>query len=282
MIGVVLVAAVAVALFVYFGLGSAKRNILGEIKKGNLVKPEGSSAYDLYLKHAKSDLSPGDKTEITNEALPALDKRGDEIITHLKQDANESEAEWAEAIRVYGWLNDLKPKSVYESRRLFSQARLAFLKKDYGKSIPDYQRSIELDPSWALPLNGLARTYVNLKDKTSARQYYTRATAVEPNWIYPWLNLGQLCLDKDMNDLYTAQDSLQHAIAIDPQKASAHYFLAQAYEKTNRDCDAAREYKLAVDNASSASSAGSNFNVDNARSKAERLRIKGNCNLIGD
>jgi Tfp pilus assembly protein PilF len=85
-----------------------------------------------------------------------------------------------------------------------------------------------------------------------------------------------------MNDPYTAQDAAQHAITIDPQKATAHYFLAQALEKMNRDCDAAREYKLAVDNAYNASSAGSNFNVDNARSKAERLRIKGNCFSIGD
>ncbi len=279
-IGVVLVAVVAVAAFVYLGLGSPKRNILGEIKKGNLVKPEGSSAYDLYLKHAKADLSSSDKTEITNEAVPELEKRGEEIITHLKQDANESEAEWAEAIRVYGWLNDLKPKPVYESRKLFSQARLALLKKDYSKSIPDFQRSIDLDPSWVLPVNALGRAYYLTKDKASARQYYTRASAVEPSWIVPWLNLSGLCLE--MNDPYSAQDAAQHAITIDPQKASAHLFLAQAYEKMNRDCDAAGEYKLTVDNAYNASSAGSNFNIDNARSKAERLRIKGNCNLIGD
>jgi serine/threonine protein kinase len=279
-IGVVAVAAVAVAAFVYFGLGSPKRNILSEIKKGNLVKPEGSSAYDLYLKHAKADLSPTDKTEITSEAVPELEKRGEEIITHLKQDASESEAEWAEGIRIYGWLNDLNPKSAYESRRFFSQARLAFLKKDYNKSIPDYLRSIDLDPAWVLPVNALGRAYYLTRDKTSARQYYTRATGVEPGWIIPWLNLSGLCLEE--RDPYTAQDAAQHAIAIDPQKASAHYFLAQAYEKMNRDCDAAAEYKLAVDNAFNASSAGSNFNIDNARSKAERLRIKGNCDYMGE
>src|SRR4029453_26788 len=55
LIGVVLVAAVALAAFVYFGLRSPKRNILAEITKGNLVKPEGSSAYDLYFKYAKAD-----------------------------------------------------------------------------------------------------------------------------------------------------------------------------------------------------------------------------------
>ncbi|MEK6300516.1 MAG: protein kinase [Acidobacteriota bacterium] len=279
-IGLVIAAAVAVAAFVYFGSGSPKRKILGEIKNGNLVKPEGSSAYDLYLKHANAELSPSDKTEITNEVVPELEKRGEEIITHLKQDANESEAEWAEAIRVYGWLNDLKPKPAYESRKLFSQARLALLKKDYNKSIPDFLRSIDLDPSWVLPVNALGRAYYLTKDKTTARQYYNRACAVEPGWIVPWLNLSGLCLE--VNDPYSAQDAAQHAITIDPQKASAHYFLAQAHEKMNRDCDAASEYKLAVDNAYNASSAGSNFNIDNARGKAERLRIKGNCYSNGN
>lgn len=276
-IGLVLVAAAAIAVFVYFGSGSPKRNILGEIKKGNLVKPEGSSAYDLYLKHAKADLNSTDKAEITNAAVPALDQRGEEIITNLKQEANESEAEWAEATRVYGWLNELAPKPAYESRKLFSQARLALLKKDYSKSIPDLQRSIDLQPSWVLPVNGLGRAYYLSKDKAKARQCYVRACAIEPSWIVPWLNLSGVCLE--MNDPSAALDAAQHAVTIDPQKATAHLYLAQAQEKLNRGCDAAREYKLAVDYANNASSAGSSFNVENARSKADRLR--NNCDSTG-
>ncbi len=46
----------------------------------------------------------------------------------------------------------------------------------------------------------------------------------------------------DLNDPYSAEPALRQAIAIDSQKASAHYLLAQALEKQGRLCDAFQEY----------------------------------------
>jgi eukaryotic-like serine/threonine-protein kinase len=271
-IGVIVAAALAVAMGVYLGAGSPKRNILSEIKKGNLVKPEGSSAYDIYLTHA-AKLSANDKAEIANEAIPNLEKRGDEIMAAQKQPAYESEAEMVEGARVYGWLNELRPKAAYESRKLFSEGRLAFSKKDYDRAMTAYRRSVELDPSLPLALNGLGRVYVNMNDYYNARQYYTRATQSDPRWISPWMNLGALTLSR--KDYSVAEDSMRHALEIDPQKASAHDLLAQIYEKTDRWCDAVREYKLALDNASNA--ANSSFNAEATKHRLERLAAKYSC-----
>jgi serine/threonine protein kinase len=276
--GIVLIGLIVAGVFIFRSISSPKRQILSEIKNGNLVKPDGGSAYDLYLKYAKNDLSDTDKREIAAEVTPPLKKRGEEIISQLKQEANESEGEWAEAIRVFAWLNDLEPGPIYDSRKFFSQARLEFLKKDYNKSLADYQRSMELDPAWALPLNGLGRVYINMKDKATARQYYTRATAADPNWVYPWINLGQLSIE--MGDLIGAEDSLQHALSIDPQKASAHYLMGLTYEKMNRGCEAARELKIAVANVSN--SPTTSFSIDIARSKMERLIAKYYCFAMGN
>lgn len=277
LITVVIITSLGVALVIYLNYPTAKRTILKEINKGNFVKPEGESAYDLFLK-ARADLNARDLEEISGVAAPALENKGNQILARLKQDANESEAEWAEATRVYSWLNDIRPKPAYESRKYFSQARLAFLKKDFSRSISDYQRSIQIDSSWALPFNGLGRVYVNLKDKVTARQYYSRATEIEPNWIFPWLNLGALCLE--LNDHQSAQVALQRALSIDDRKPSAHFLLGQSYEKTGRMCNAINEYGLALSNINNSASPG--FNVDSLRSKQERLVAKHNCFNVED
>jgi serine/threonine protein kinase len=272
-IGIAAAAIIAVTAVVFLNLSSTKKSVLAEIKKGNLVKPQGSSAYDLYFNN-KSSIKDGDRIEISNEAIPALEKRGEEIVAQLKQDANETESEWDEANRIYTWLNDLKPKPMYEARRYFAQASLAFLKEDYTKALSNYQRSVDLDSSWALSLNRLGRTYLRLKDKDRARQCYERATAAEPNWINPWINLGYLCWD--MNDYSASENAMQQVLQIDPAKASAHYLLAQAYERRMQFCDAIQHYQLAIENAYNTPSVG--FKVDVAKSRLEKIRWR----CIGD
>jgi serine/threonine protein kinase len=272
-IGIAAAAVLAVAVAVMLNLSSTKKSVLAEIKKGNLVKPQGSSAYDLYFNN-KNSLKDSDKTEILNEAIPVLEKRGDEIVTQLKQDANETESEWDEANRLYTWLNDLKSKPMYDARRYFAQASLAFLKEDYTKALSNYQRSVELDSSWALSLNRLGRTYLRLKDKERARQYYERATTAEPGWINPWINLGYLCWE--MTDYAASENAMQQALQIDPAKASAHYLLAQLYERRMLFCDAVQQYQLAIENAYNTPSVG--FKVDVAKNRLEKIRWR----CVGD
>jgi tetratricopeptide (TPR) repeat protein len=260
------------SLLIYLNYPTAKRTILREINKGNLVKPEGQSAYDLYMA-SRANLNADDARELKEQAVPALENKGNEIIYRLKQDAAESEADWSEALRVYSWLNEIQPKAAYESRKYFSQARLEFLKKIYDKSIVSYRRSIDIDSSWAPPLNGLARAYINLKDKENAKQYYRRATEVEPNWIYPWLNLGALYIDT--NDYKAAEQTLRKALSIDNRKATAHYLLGQTCEKLGRICEAINEYNLALANVSRSSSSA--FNAETLRTKVSRLVATNRC-----
>ena len=229
--------------FIFFSF-SAKRDILAEVKKGNLVMPEGSSAYDLYLKYKGQDLSASDKEEILKEVQAKLEQRGDQIFGNLKQDQTESEPEWNEANRIYSWLNELRPKPVYEARVYFAQASNAFAQKDYNNAISSYQRANRLQPNWALVLNRIGRCYLSLKDRSSAKEFYRQATVAEPNWIMPWLNLGQVSLV--MRDPYLAEPAFRQAIGIDNTRAPAHYGLAQALENQGRCCEALDEYQTTL------------------------------------
>lgn len=230
----------SIAVYFLFFSFSAKRAILDEVKKGNLVKPEGSSGYDLYMKHKGKGLSDDDQEEIARKAQSQLEQRGEQIFTNLKQDQTESEAEWAEANRIYSWLNELKKSPAFEARIYFSQASSAFARKDYSGAISDYQRASRLQANWALVLNRLGRCYLNLKDRGSAREFYRQATVAEPGWIMPWLNLGQVALS--MKDPYSAEQTFRQAIGIDANAAPAHLGLAQALEGQGRGCEALTEY----------------------------------------
>lgn len=278
LVAIALIVGLSAAGYFLFTKASPLQIVLGEIKKNQLVKPEGSSAYDVYLKQRAEGLSAEDKLEISKKVSPALEKRGNEIITRLKQDQIEAEADWSEAARAYDWLNDLEPRPAYESRRFFARGRLAFLQKDYSKAIADFQRSIQLDSSWALPYNALGRAYINAneKDKSRAKEQYRRATEVEPDWIYPWINLGALYFG--MNDLYNAESALRRALLIDAQKASAHKLLADVLEKQNRACDALAEYKLALETASS-STAAPGFDLDKVNVKIQKLTYQSYCTV---
>jgi len=268
--GLAVMAVVLVLYFVFFSF-SPKKAIMAEVKKGNVVKPQGSSAYDLFLKHKSSDLKKEDLDEIAKETVPQLEKRGDTILSNLKTEQIESEDEWVEATRVYSWLNELRPSSIFESKVYFSQASLAFAKKDYSGSLPNYQRAAKLQPNWSLVLNRLGRVYINLKDKSGAREYYRQATVAEPGWISPWINLGAICLD--LNDPYSAESALRQAIGIDNQKASAHNLLGQALDRQSRYCEALQEYSTALELANTTPT--STVNVDAVRKRIAALNSMG-------
>jgi serine/threonine protein kinase len=239
----ILLAGSIAGYFIFFSF-SAKRDILAEIKKGNLVMPEGSSAYDLYLKYKSQHLSASDKEEIAREVQTKLEQRGDQIFANLKQDQTESEPEWNEANRVYAWLNELKPNPAYEAKVYFVQASSAFAKNDYNNAISSYQRANRLQPNWALVLNRIGRCYIGLKDKGRAREFYRQATVAEPGWIMPWLNLGQVSML--LRDPYGAEPAFRQAIGLDNTKAPAHYGLAQALENQGRGCEALDEYQTTL------------------------------------
>ncbi|HZI20369.1 MAG TPA: protein kinase [Pyrinomonadaceae bacterium] len=274
---------VALALLLLAGAGAGgyfvfarptpRELVLDEVKKNLLVKPEGTSAYDVYIRH-RGELTAEDRREIGRKVSAPLEKRGEEIIARVKQDLIESEADWSEAARAFEWLNELEPRAAHESRKHFALGRLALMQKDLSKAQADFMRSTQLDSSWALPINSLGRVFYQSRDKTRAKEQYRRATALEPDWIFPWINLGSLYYE--LKDFYNAEEALRRALALDPKKASAHNLLGDTLDKQGRPCDAIAEYRLALETAS-ASTAAPNFDLDGVNRKIQKLSSENFC-----
>ena len=270
---VCLVAGVGAGGYFLMAKASPRELVLEELKKNLFVKPDGGSAYDVYINH-RGELNSEDKREIIRKVQPSLEKRGDEIISRVKQDLIESEADWSEAARAYEWLNELEPRPAYESRQHFALGRLGLMQKDYSRAQAGFQRSIQLDSSWALPVNSLGRVFYQNRDKVRAKEQYRRATEIEPNWIYPWINLGALYFE--LKDFYNAEEALRRAASIDPQKASVHNLLGDTLDKQGRPCEAIPEYRLALETASKSTTAPG-FDLDGVNRKIQKLSSENYC-----
>lgn len=269
---VVLVIVIAVAVS---SASSAKNQILTKIKQGQMVSPNGDSAYDLYLKSAFSD---GEKAEISNIATPALENYGSGIITRIAKDSYEpTSAELNDLIRTYTWLDSLNPKSFYKSRKQYFQGWQYYQSKDYKNAGSEFTQAMNLDTSWALPVNKLAHVALRYKDYSAAMNWYQKASERDPNWIIPYLNLGMLAIGDESKDrnYALAEEAARKALRLDSNKASAYYILGRALEGQGRSCEALDAYQNAVQRASNTPSPG--FNVSNVSRMAEQLERRGNC-----
>jgi tetratricopeptide (TPR) repeat protein len=274
----------AVAIIVMFGLSvgalafhfagsKTKQLILAEINRGNLAKATGASAYDLFQKSKDGDLSAAEKAEIAATAAAALEKRGEQILDRLKTNSRESEDDWEEAVRVYGWLNEMRPDAKFEARIRFAEARLNFMRREYDLAAVNFQRSVDAEPTWALALNGLGRTKARLGDVGGAIACYRRATESDPAWIYPWLNLAVASIGA--KDYTTAEVALRHGLEIYPARSTTRFALGRTLERTGRACEAMAEYRIALEH----SKEGERpiFNPEALQKKIERLAASAHC-----
>jgi tetratricopeptide (TPR) repeat protein len=274
----------AVAVIVMFGLSAAalafhlvgsktKQAILAEIRRGNLAKATGGSAYDLFLSSKDRDLSAGEKAEIAATAAAALEQRGEQILDRLKTNSRESEDDWEEAVRVYTWLNELQPGAQHEARIRFAEGRLNFMRREYESAATNFQAAVDAEPAWALALNGLGRTKARLGDVSGAIACYRRATESEPAWIYPWLNLAVASIGA--RDYATAEVALRHGLEIYPARSTTRFALGRTLERTGRACEAMAEYRIALEH--SGEGERPVFNPEALQRKIERLAASAHC-----
>jgi tetratricopeptide (TPR) repeat protein len=263
----------AVALAFHYAGSDAKRAILAEVQRGNLARATGGSAYDLFQSSKNSGLSASEKAEIAATAAAALEKRGETILARLKENSRESEDDWEESVRIYGWLNELRPSAPYQARLSFAEGRLSFMRRDYKAAAAHFQSAVDAEPSWALALNGLGRTRARLGDRSAAIECYRRASEAEPGWLYPWLNLAVASIGA--KDYSTAETALRRGLAIYPQRATTRFALGRTLERTGRACEAMSEYRIALERAGEGERPV--FNPEALQRKIEQLAASAQC-----
>jgi tetratricopeptide (TPR) repeat protein len=264
--GVALVVAGLAAWFLFF---SAEARLVRLLDKGSVVLPEGQSAYDLYQQLKAGGIDSGTKQKVRGKALPLIVAAGDALLQKRVEAASFSDSELKSLGKLYEWGADLAPEDARMlARHAYAQGLQALIDKRPNDALRHFQRSTELDSSWAPAWNDLGRSYVRLNDHVHAEEGYRKALQADPGWVFPQLNLAGVYLHRQAWP--EAEQAYLRATQMDTALATPWYFLGQVYEVQRRLPEAVNAYERAVELA--ATKPSSAFRVDKVQERIAKLK----------
>ena len=125
-----------------------------------------------------------------------------------------------------------------KNKPLFDEAVLAFVNREYGKSITFFTTMITEDPEDALAWVSRGAAHMRLDNLDAALEDFNRAIGLNPNRARPYHLRG--LIHEKQGALKKARDDFSRAIALDPEYGAAFYSRASLYTKMG-DSRRARE-----------------------------------------
>jgi tetratricopeptide (TPR) repeat protein len=269
LLGAAVLLATVIAFLAWNWFGSTEARIIRAAKSGQLVWPQGSSAYDLYLRLKAEEVSPVTREKLKDEVLPKLTFEGERLLKNLYQSSTLKESELDQLVLLYEWAADLDPQDkAILARRSYAAGRRAVLKGAQTEALSSFRSAIQSDSQWALPFNDLARLYVRAGDYLKAEYYHQQAIQLDPKWTIPRLDLARLHMER--NRPAEAEASFRLTAETDPSLPTPWYFLGQLYQRQKRDVEAIAAYERAIELARQRPSSA--FAVEDVRSLIEQIK----------
>ncbi len=243
------VLAVAAAVLIYLlvrwvgGQGPYGR-ALEAIGHGDLLSSSGSSAVELYNQLAQAEPGSTELRDLGRRISAVLRPQADALLQRFYSESDEN-TDWPRLAAMYGFLAKTDPADRELTARLdYCNAQLAFARGSYREALDGYQQALALHADWPLALNGIGKVYVRggaeLRSTERAKEFYQRAHAADPRFIFPLLNLAKLVGDEQPQE---ALGYLRQAIAIEPGRASLYRELGRVYVRLHRNQDAIQAYQ---------------------------------------
>lgn len=249
--GILLVVIGAIAYFSFHRSSASADNIASSlndaIARGRLVTLAGDDAYSYYFR--LKSVAPGHEAlaETKTKTLTQLRNLGEDVIQKRAGHSFEivTEREWTIASRAFEWAHDMEPgDKTLESRWRYADGNVARVLGRTGDARTNFSTAMQLDPSWALPVNDLGFLYTLEKNYGAAMPYYQRAVELKRDWDIPYNNLGTA--NYFLNNLDTAEYWYRKALEISPGWATPHAWLGSIYERRGERAAAAQEFQTAI------------------------------------
>ena len=100
-------------------------------------------------------------------------------------------------------------------------------KDDYKKAAAEFEKALQLDPTYSQAAFYLGSTYNALFDEDKAQQYYKKAIALQPDYLEAHAAYAGMLLD--IGDVDEALRQINSVLALQPDHETALTMLAQAY-----------------------------------------------------
>ena len=115
---------------------------------------------------------------------------------------------------------------------------------DHGDAAVVYQRAIAADPEFSWPYANLGRLYMDMDEAELGLEWLESATRLDPNHFRAWVNLGLALYS--LRRYEDAVPAYQAALAINPNDAFVHAYLGRSLLSLGRDGEGVRELQTAV------------------------------------
>jgi tetratricopeptide (TPR) repeat protein len=274
MAGISLVAMLAVALAVYFALGSSQGSKLADamraaVNAGRLVTLSNDDAYSYYMQLRAVDPANKALTDVAPKVLPQLRSMGDEVFRKkaIVLAEPETASDWARASQIYSWAHALDPNDKQlETRWRFAEGESAKWQGRKDEAERGYSAAALISNTWALPQNSVGLLRSEGKRYSDAIPYFQRAINLQPDWEIPYNNMGTAYYYLKNYD--TAEYWYKKAAEKNPNWARPHFWLGSIYEAKSLKPQALEEYRQAL----SLRNDGSSLNADEIQRRIQRLQ----------
>jgi tetratricopeptide (TPR) repeat protein len=250
-----LVATIVCALFIMaviaallFARDTDTDKMESAIAKGQLVKPQGASAYDYYQRLKSQGLGGSDLAAVSGKLLPALLSASQKLLQEAYQPGGRtlSDAEWKETLLLVEWAGELKPQDKSLAAKVdYCKGQVAYLRGDEEEATKLWRRAVELDTGWALPSHSLSLLYHRAGKYTLERGCLVEASRRDPDWAIPYANMGDW-FAKVKRDSASAESFYRKAAERAPRWATPHAALADLAMRKRDYNTAIRELELAL------------------------------------
>jgi tetratricopeptide (TPR) repeat protein len=129
---------------------------------------------------------------------------------------------------------------------IYRSRGLTYVKlKEYQRAVQDYDRAIELDPTFVAAYSSRALAYSNLEEYRQAVQDYDRAIKLDPTFIYAYRNRGWAY--KQLKEYQRAIEDFDRAIEINPTNAHTYRIRGLTYSNLKEYQQAIQDYDRAIE-----------------------------------
>jgi len=236
------------AYYLWYSDAAIEGKLDQAIKRGNLVTPEGASAYDYYHDLKQRGVEPSVLARYDDRIVPGLVTGPKRMLDDFVVPTNPEPAlaDWQQALKPMLWASEMKPAdTALAARAKYIEGRVAFLSGQKDQALTVWKRANDLDKTWAVPTNGLGILFIEKKDYQTARAYLLDAIHRDDTWAVPYNNVGTTYFfdrNDDRAEAYYLQ-AVEHA----PNWPRPHAWLGDIAMHRQLYDQAAEEYQKVLD-----------------------------------
>lgn len=173
------------------------------IAENRIVSPATDCVSDIFDAEVKRSGESPDVAEARRRIRAVLEpKINDLLLRRYKKTPDEDPITWSEHEPQFALLARLYPAdSNLNGAYMFCRGMRKSDARENDQSLADLARAVELRRNWALALNAIGNLYGRKKDWSGADEvrlveYYKRACQADPNYTWPFKNLGNHYMGK--------------------------------------------------------------------------------------